>query len=486
ASVADATGSPITIGKVDFLEGNTTLGSVNLDGRRQVTLSTTFNTPGTHTVIAHYEGATVGNNALQPSNSVETREVVQGNNTPPPANVATVTTLDASPSSVHVGESVTFTAKVTTATGAPVIKGEVSISEGDRILKTLPLDKNGVAVYMTSFDTAGTHTIVARYSGDTSGNVSFLASISKDTPTVVTDNSAPPEVNQAPQSPIITARKPVDQPTQFSLADVAIALARSSMNPSTSGAISAGIATPIAAGSTATASAATSAGSSFRVGGGQDAAVEEAISTVADLESKSERGRDTILVMQSSSNGSPGAAYSGEAGGRHPLSVEVSPDGSGASEKPSPFTKTLASAGDSEDKVSLLILQAEGKALRVGSSITDADDGMATVLAVAGSSRLTPIQAVAARKTGPVERIPHDTSTAKETIAAKEQAAQIVQVEKDSPPKNSHQFAQVRSWLVATAAVFGAAVATAWRWRSFRKRRARELKNVSQIPVIRP
>src|SRR5262249_11492490 len=70
ASVADATGSPITIGKVDFLEGNTTLGSVNLDGRQQVTLSTTFNTPGTHKITARYEGATVGNNALQPSDSV--------------------------------------------------------------------------------------------------------------------------------------------------------------------------------------------------------------------------------------------------------------------------------------------------------------------------------------------------------------------------------------------------------------------------------
>src|SRR5262249_10433269 len=263
----------------------------------------------------------------------------------------------------------------------------------------------------------------------------------KDTPTVVTDNSPPVEMNQAPQPPIITARKPADQPTQFSLADVAIALARSSMNLSTAGVISPGIATPIAAGSTATASATSSAGSSFRVGGGGDAAVEEAISTVADLESKSERGRDTILVMQSPFNGSPGAASIGEAGGRHPLSVEVSPDGSGSSEKPSPFTKTLASAGDSEDKVSLLILQAEGKALRVGSSSPEADDGMATVLAVAGSSRLTPIQAASARHTGPIDRIPHDTTPAKETIAAKEQAAQIVQVEKDSPPKNSHQFA---------------------------------------------
>ena len=82
---------------------------------------------------------------------------------------ASTTVLDSSPNPSSPGQNVTFTATVAAAppaTGIP--NGMVTFREGSAVLAQGPLDGNGVASFSTSALAAGSHTVTAVYSSDTS------------------------------------------------------------------------------------------------------------------------------------------------------------------------------------------------------------------------------------------------------------------------------------------------------------------------------
>lgn len=80
----------------------------------------------------------------------------------------TVTTLAASPNPSNVGQSVTFTATVTSG-GSPVTAGTVQFSEGATALGApVTVAADGTATLTTSTLAAGTHTITASYGGTAS------------------------------------------------------------------------------------------------------------------------------------------------------------------------------------------------------------------------------------------------------------------------------------------------------------------------------
>ena len=81
---------------------------------------------------------------------------------PPPAT--STTTLTVSNANALVGQSVTFTAKVSVSAGTPT--GIVTFAAGSNTIGTATLNASGVATLTTSFPTAGVYSVIASYGGD--------------------------------------------------------------------------------------------------------------------------------------------------------------------------------------------------------------------------------------------------------------------------------------------------------------------------------
>ena len=113
---------------------------------------------------------------------------------------ATETTLISSVSPSVFGQSVTFTAGVTSG-GSPVTSGSVVFKDGDLVLSSVNLNSSGQASFTTSSLSAGTHTITAVFSG--SGllgvsSASLLQTVDGSSTTVmVTSDINPSGFNQS-------------------------------------------------------------------------------------------------------------------------------------------------------------------------------------------------------------------------------------------------------------------------------------------------
>jgi len=193
-----STGGPGTpTGTVTFSDGATPLGTVALSGTT-ATFSTANLAVGTHPITATYNG----DSSFLSSTSNTVNQVVN--------KAPSATALASSQNPSTFGQSVTFTATVTSA-GAPIANpdgpvtrttarttrtvqarssaakgavpssfgigtpsGTVTFFDGATPIGTGTLNGSGVATFTTSALTAGTHSITASYSGD--GN--FLSSTS--------------------------------------------------------------------------------------------------------------------------------------------------------------------------------------------------------------------------------------------------------------------------------------------------------------------
>ena len=156
-------------------------------------------TVGSHTITAVYSG-----DANFAGGSGTTPEAV--------SQARTTTGLDASPSTSTAGQTVTFTATVTSAAGAPT--GTVTFEDGTTVLGTAPLNA-GVATFAISTLAVGSHTITAAYSGDTD----FATAIGVTTETVdAAATSTGPQVtgvkrfgfHDMPTTVVLTFDQPLD------------------------------------------------------------------------------------------------------------------------------------------------------------------------------------------------------------------------------------------------------------------------------------
>lgn len=75
------------------------------------------------------------------------------------------TTVQASPSTASIGQSVDLAATVT-CTGDPSGGLGMSFFDGSNLLTTVPVGQDGTAPYETSFTSTGAHTITAAYNGN--------------------------------------------------------------------------------------------------------------------------------------------------------------------------------------------------------------------------------------------------------------------------------------------------------------------------------
>jgi PhoPQ-activated pathogenicity-related protein len=155
ATVKHLSGNQTPSGSVEFLDGNTVLATVTLNGGK-ANFSTTALAIGGHSISVVYSG---DSNFSGSTSSVLTQTVNQ-------ASTTSKVTASVNPS--VYGQNVTFTATVSAVspgTGTPT--GSVEFLDGSTVLQTVPLNASGKATYATNALSVGGHSITVSYSGDT-------------------------------------------------------------------------------------------------------------------------------------------------------------------------------------------------------------------------------------------------------------------------------------------------------------------------------
>lgn len=222
ATVSPApTGSPL--GSINFMDGETLLGTVNINSSGTASFSISILSAGSHTLTAVYSG----NAVFATSTSSAVTEVIDATST----STATTTTLTISPNPGYDGSTITLTATIAPAptgstlgtvtfcdaggdsgpniarrmnaktansprTRASVAQPEISSSPcgSDAALGTENVNSQGVATLTLTTLTAGGHSIYAVYSG----NSGFATSTSSGTSETVDSGyavTAPPAVD---------------------------------------------------------------------------------------------------------------------------------------------------------------------------------------------------------------------------------------------------------------------------------------------------
>jgi len=144
--------------------------SANFNTGTSVTLT---ETPAAGSTFAGWSGACSGTGSC--SISMTAAESVTANFQS--KTVTTTTTLTVSSAQANAGSSVTFTAKVSPASGNTTPTGSVTFNNGATSLGTAQLS-NGTAALTTSSLTAGTYSVTAAYSGDPNSAASSSAAVS--------------------------------------------------------------------------------------------------------------------------------------------------------------------------------------------------------------------------------------------------------------------------------------------------------------------
>jgi Bacterial Ig-like domain (group 3) len=154
-----APSSGVASGTITFLDGSTTLGTATLTSGL-ATFTTSSLAVGPHSIITTYAG---DQNFAASTSAPLTQTVTQ-------VRTSTTTTLSSSANPSLEGQTVTFTAAVTPASGSTVPTGSVNFFDGGTSLGSASLSGSGVAsliVPQFGFSAAPMpHSVTAQYSGD--------------------------------------------------------------------------------------------------------------------------------------------------------------------------------------------------------------------------------------------------------------------------------------------------------------------------------
>jgi hypothetical protein len=169
ATVASDAYSPVPSGKIAFDDGTKEIGDVALNSAGVATLKVSGLKPGKYTIKTSYAGDTFD---LASSASIAAT-----------LKAETTTTLKSSANPSIAGKALVFSVKVVSSSGVPA--GTVTLKKNGTTLATKALSK-GEASFSIDSLAAGTHIIVADYSG----NADYAASISNEVSEVTKAASA--------------------------------------------------------------------------------------------------------------------------------------------------------------------------------------------------------------------------------------------------------------------------------------------------------
>lgn len=179
-----------------FMDGNTTLSVQPLTAQSNTTAVTTFTTSALTIGIHNINVVLSTPNGF--ASAATLNQVVNG--------LPTTTTLTASPNPANALQTVTLTASVTSTSGG--LTGNITFYDGAISIGTVPtagVPANSFTTSATLFTTklaAGTHTITAVYSGDTTNSSSTSNPVTEiirplPTSTILTINPTPAEAFQS-------------------------------------------------------------------------------------------------------------------------------------------------------------------------------------------------------------------------------------------------------------------------------------------------
>jgi hypothetical protein len=155
-------GTAAATGKVSIYDGTTTLDTGSLSTTsNQVTYTTSTLAVGNHTITASYTGDV--NNAAATASAPQTLVITTAN---------TVTTLTPPQNVVLAGVATSLSATVQMNPGSLIPTGTVTFTDGSTTLGTAPLSSTGSATLPNLIFTAGDHSIVVTYNGDTNDSSS--------------------------------------------------------------------------------------------------------------------------------------------------------------------------------------------------------------------------------------------------------------------------------------------------------------------------
>jgi sugar lactone lactonase YvrE len=152
-------------GTVSLMDGSAVVATHAVTGAGPVSFTGVLLPVGSHSLTLVYSGDT--DNAKTTS-AISIVIVQQG---------ASTEALTASTNPQTQGQSVTFTATVTSA--SPNLSGSISFMDGSTLLATVSLNASGVATYSTSTLTTGSHLISATYAGDANHTGSNTATLTE-------------------------------------------------------------------------------------------------------------------------------------------------------------------------------------------------------------------------------------------------------------------------------------------------------------------
>ncbi len=164
ATVAQ-TGSSVPTGSINFLNGSVSLGQASLDCDGTATLVVSSLPVGSYKVIASYSG---DSNYPAGESAYVALQVLS----------TTTTSLAASSNPITAGQVLVLTATVE-GSDSTVPGGSVNFLNGSTLLGTATLNSSGVATLSTSSLAAGTYSLTAQYTGNTSFESSTSAVLSE-------------------------------------------------------------------------------------------------------------------------------------------------------------------------------------------------------------------------------------------------------------------------------------------------------------------
>jgi hypothetical protein len=202
-TVQTATGGVVT-GTVTFYDGSNSIGTATVSNNpsqyNQVLLTDCGFQGGTHTITAKYSGDP---NYLASTSSPLTETV----NT-----VSSSVAMTASQNPISYASSVTFSATVQPSISGDLATGSVTFYDGSNALGTVTLPTNEVAQLSLSNLAAGSHSITAKYSGDTNFSASTSSTTTETVNAASTTTTVSSSLNPATYGQSVTFTATVTPP----------------------------------------------------------------------------------------------------------------------------------------------------------------------------------------------------------------------------------------------------------------------------------